>query len=435
MSDAAASATALRVRGKFFRIWGIGLLSFVVSIVLLWFLLTSSSPLRSERAAPSPEQVGAGRDAYRQIKEARANRNGKLLLFGPAQLDGMGALASHGFRPDRLFIETRGAQLVVQASHHLPLGRWLNVELTAEGPSKQFPRTWIKIGSLELPPPLSRWALQLGRWILRMKVADVPPLDQLVRNFSVQNGSVAALVSLPGKSGLIDQMAGAIALPVNDTEVVRLYCALADRQKKQPSEDFAEQVRRVFSIDPQGADRADTNRAAFLALGMLVVDQRIADFAGPAKEQVKRCLIPPVSTVIDGRRDSPEHWALSAAIAAGAGVQLSEAVGEWKELADSLAKQSRFAVGDPSGFSLADIAADRAGFLLARAAVQPDQAERIAGNLANATAEQILPTELVQEEETLHGPDFERRYGGVDDPRFRKRLAEIDAVLSRTGLR
>ena len=103
---------------------------------------------------------------------------------------------------------------------------------------------------------------------------------------------------------------------------------------------------------------------------MFGVDQRVGDFAqlSPARpRQVPTAVVP---TLIYGRQDWPKHWALSAAIAVGAGMQLSEAAGEWKELADSLARQSRFAIADPSGFSMADLAADRAGFRTARGAWQ-----------------------------------------------------------------
>jgi hypothetical protein len=142
-----------------------------------------------------------------------------------------------------------------------------------------------------------------------------------------------------------------------------------------------------------------------------------------------------VTTSIYNRSDWPKHWTLSSAIAVGAGVQLSEAAGEWKELADSLARKSQFAVGDPSGFSMADLAADRAGFEAARAAVRPDSAERLAAELAKANPQQLLPHELIEREDGLSNVEFVRRYGGVDDPRFKARVQQIDAVLDRSGLR
>lgn len=411
-----------------------GVVAFLLSAAFLWFSVTSPVPHVGERAAPTAEQVGAGRSAYRQLRDARGSKGGKTIALGPAQLDGLAAMASHGLRPDRLRLETRGQLLTIAGSHRLPLGRWLNVTLVAQGPSAGFPRTRLGVGAWTLPPLLSRWTLELGRWLVHLGRSDVPGLDQAVRDFSIRDGSVSAFVNLPGKSGLIDQMAGIVALPVDSAEVVRIYCALAERQRRQPSGDFAEHVRRAFSLNPAGANTKGSNQAAFVALGMLLVDDRVADFAESTRDQVKRCRVPTVAASIYNRTDWTQHWALSAAIAAGAGVQLSEAVGEWKELADSLARQSRFAVGDPSGFSMADLAADRAGFRAASAAVRPDRAEAVANHLALATPEQLLPRALTRREDGLTNAEFVRRYGGVDDPRFKARVGEIDRALDQTSL-
>jgi hypothetical protein len=402
--------------------------------IVLWFTVTSSHPLIPLRAAPTAEEVGAGRDAYRQLRAGRGNKGGRAVVLGPSQLAGLSAVASHGFRPDRLNLSTEGSAFVAQASHHLPLGRWLNVTVRAESPSTAFPRTHLKVGVWTLPPLLSRWVLEAGRWVLERRV-EVPPLDSMVRNFSVQGGILRALVSLPGRSGLVDQMASAVAAPIDGDQVVRIYCALANRQRQAPSSDFAEQVHRAFSLNPESASRADFNRAAFIALGILLVDERVADFAQLSPGELGHCRIPTVTTSIYNRSDWPKHWTLSSAIAVGAGVQLSEAAGEWKELADSLARQSQFAVGDPSGFSMADLAADRAGFEAAKAAVRPDSAARLAAELAKANPQQLLPHELIEREDGLSNVEFVRRYGGVDDPRFKARTQQIDAVLGRSGLR
>ena len=112
-----------------------GVVAFLLSAAFLWFSVTSPVPHVGERAAPTAEQVGAGRSAYRQLRDARGSKGGKTIALGPAQLDGLAAMASHGLRPDRLRLEIRGQLLTIAGSHRLPLGRWLNVTLVAQGPS------------------------------------------------------------------------------------------------------------------------------------------------------------------------------------------------------------------------------------------------------------------------------------------------------------
>lgn len=401
--------------------------------VVLWFALTSSHPLVPERAAPTAEQVGAGRDVYRQLIIG-GKRPGVVLVLGPAQLDGLGALVSHAFRPDALTMQVRGDALRLAGTHRLPLGRWLNMSATAEAQRAGFPRMRITIGTVTLPPLVSRWAMQLGRFLLNLRGANIPPLDQIVQQLSVAGGTATLTASPEASWALVNRTAGVVEVSVNAEDVVSAYCSLTALQRRSPSGDFAEQVRRAFSLPVGGGSRADFNRATFIALGMLLVDQSVGDYANAPHDQVKRCAIPPVSTSIYYRTDWPLHWTLSAAIAAGGGVQLSEAFGEWKELADSLARQSRFALGDPSGFSMADLAADRAGFGTARAAVQPDRSEEIARRLSQAKPEQLIPQALVEREDGLTNADFIHRYGGLDDPRFKARAKEIDAMLEKTGL-
>lgn len=412
----------------------VGAAALLLAAVVLFLTLTSAEPSTSAPPAPDATAVGAGRDAYRQLRAAQGNPRGVVVNLAAAQLAGLSAVASHGFRPDRLSIDIDGDRVVVRASHRMRrLGRWLNVTATAHGPSMGFPATRITVGLWHLPPRVSRWVLQVGRLYLRRRV-EVPPLDAMVRNFKVEQGIVSAQVSLPKRSGLVDQMASAVAEPVDRASVLRAYCGLADLQRNRPSADFAEQVRRAFSLDPAGAGRVDFNRAAFIALAMLTVDERVGDFADLHPGDLGKCRIDVTTMSLLGREDWPKHWALSAAIAVGAGTQLSEAAGEWKELADSLARRSRFALGDPTGFSMADLSADRAGFNTARAAWQPESAQRMATALAHVTAEQLLPPELVRREDAMSNAQFVKRYGGVDDPRFRQRVQEIDAVLAAKGL-
>lgn len=438
-----ASANASRVmrppqlaRRRSRRRWPALVVSFLLVLGLTFFLFTSSAPSLPPQPAPTADQVGAGRDAYRQLKQAKGKAEGSWIMLGQPQLTGLAALASHGLRPDRLRLTTSGSTLHIQGSHALPVGRWLNVTAEVTGPSEGFPPTRLTVGVVTLPAFASRPLLEITRWLyVRLRHADVPPIGRIARNFSVRDGRVTALLSVGRKSGVVDEMAGIVAQPIDREAVVRIYCSLADRQKREPSSDLAEQVHRAFSVTGTGARSPTDNGATFIALGILLVDNRVADFARLTPAAFRGCAIAPLFTKVYGRGDWPKHWALSAALSVGAGTQLSEAVGEWKELADSLAKQSQFAVGDPSGFSMADLSADRAGFEIARAATQPDSAARVGAALATASPEQLLPHALVQGEDGLSNAEFVKRYGGIDDPRFKARVAEIDAALARTGLR
>lgn len=418
------------------RRWPVILAILVATLLALLLVVTGGSSWVATRGTVTADQVGAGRAAVAQLQPGGvAPPQGNTVRFARAELDGIGALVSDGFSPDRLALGVRGGVLTVTASRPLWLGRWLNLQLVTTGTSKGFPPIRIQIGAIHLSPATSRRAVEFLRYAANRRGLALPPLDRLVRAVAVGRDAVAATIALPPRDLLAHRLAKLENDPIDAVAVKRLYCGLAAAQRRFPSDDLARHVHRAFAGAATQPNPAAYNRAAFVALAMLLVDPRAGDLAGGAQAATASCRIDPVVVMIHGRADLPKHWALSAALSAGAGGQLAQALGEWKELADSLAKQSEFAVGDPSGFSFVDLSADRSGFTIAQAASDPDEAARIGALLARATPQSILPLSLLGRQEQLTNPEFIRRYGSVQDPRYAAMVASIDAVLAREGIR
>jgi hypothetical protein len=404
-------------------------------LLLGLFLVTSPRPWAAERRVPTAEQVAAGRDAVLQLRSGlRDSKQLSHVALGSAQLDGFAALASHGFRPDRLDIWLRDTTLNAVASHRLWFGRWINVEATTAGRSTGFPQVRMNVGHLHFGPTSSRYIFSVARWALTLRGVRLPALDDLVREVAVGPDIVTATLFLPGKTRLVDELAGTETAAIDEDTVVRLYCRLANMQRAQPEGDFAAQVRRAFTA--RAGEPAEVyNKAAFVALAMFVVSDRVGGLAGKAQERTGSCRIGPVLVSIHGRSDLPKHWSLSAAFSVTAGSQFAQAIGEWKELADSLSRESMFARGDPSGFSFVDLSADRAGFRTANAAAAPATAEQFGARLAAATPEQLLPLILLQRPEGLANADFVARFGGIGDPRYLAAVRRIDSALEQDGIR
>lgn len=382
-------------------------------------LLTSGEPWVGERGAPTAEQVSAGHGAVLRLRSTPMG--GERVAFERAELDGAAALVNH-VGHGRFDVSFGDDLLLVTVSRELPLGRWLNVraELVPEGAS--FPAVRLRIGALPLSPGLSRAALDVAHWTLRRRGADLPELDRMVRGLEVGRGEVAARLFLPRAPEVVGQVVGQGLAPVDAAAVAAAYCRLADRQRREPSTDFAAQVNRAFAGGQAGPA---ANRAALVALGMLVVDSEVGRLAGTSGDAARACRIDPVAATLHGRPDLAKHWALSAALAATTGTRFAEAVGEWKELADTLPSGS--------GFSFVDLAADRAGFRAARAAADPDGAARAAAFLARAGEDALLPEPLTRGAEGLSDDAFRGGYGGIDDRRYARVVARIDGALDRRG--
>ena len=395
--------------------------------------ITSPIALVGRRAAPDANDIAAARNAYVQItSDADADRD-EWVNLDSAQLSSIGALASQAFAPTRFRSVAEDHRIILHASRPLRFNRWLNLTLTLEAPHRSgHPVAKIRIGHVRLSPLSSRLAIDAALWAMRLGDPEIPQLDELVQRVSIENGAVRVLANVRGLNWITRQMAHISGPIIAREQPLRAYCDLADLQERKPTTDFAEQVRRVFSLNNEGESRSAANAAAFVALGMLIVDARVGQLVGLSVGDVTACRASPLSVTIYGRQDWPRHWALSAALAVTVGRQPSEAAGDWKELLDSVGERSKSAA-DPSGFSMTDLAANRAGFQIAQAAVVPDRAAAMADKLARSRAEQLLPAELTEPEERLSNEQFVTRYGGVADPRFRARVQRIDAVIGRSG--
>jgi len=132
-----------------------------------------------------------------------------------------------------------------------------------------------------------------------------------------------------------------------------------------------------------------------------------------------------VKWTLDGRNDLAQHFCISAAIAVAGGGVLADAMGVFKELDDSRGG---------SGFSFADLLADRSGVELAAAATGTRatdiQSRMGAANLVQA---QFMPP-IDQLPEGLMEMEFKQRYRDLDDVRYASVKQEVESRIGALPL-
>lgn len=385
-------------------------------------LFTDAQPLVERPAPPNAEQASAIRMAVSQLRAdaSPGSRTAQRMRLTPAQLAAASALASDAFEPDRLLVEIDGDRINVTISHQLPFGRWLNTGLVGQGSKTGFPEVHLTIGSVSFPAKISRSILEAVRLVVNLRGANLPPLDILVQSFRIENAEAVAMVHLPIERGM-----GIEVARIRDT-----YCRLTRLQSSTPTDDLAEAIRRAFSAETASTATAASNRAAFVALAMLIVSPDVGEFVGVSSEDVRACAQGPAALKLHGRADLAKHWSLSAALAVTSGADISQAMGEWKELSDSVSRQSQFAAGDPTGFSFLDIAADRSGFLIARNASDAARARSVATQMSRIDQNRILPPTLMRLEDGMPESLFVQTYGTIKDERFFRKIEQIDRELN-----
>ena len=229
--------------------------------LIMWFTRHEHGAARCRSAlAPTAEEVGAGREAYRQLRETRRAIRAAT-PFQPrssSELDGLRRTRKPWLPPGPACgSRLEGQQLsCVEASHRLPLNRWLNVTIARGGAEREIPAHASDGRSTgACRRVLSRWAFELGRWLHREAPSKACRHSiEVIRNFAVRDGKVTASRSAcPSKTGLVDQMAGVVSRAADRRRrrsIAHLLRARASSQKASRATIFAEQVHRAFALDP-----------------------------------------------------------------------------------------------------------------------------------------------------------------------------------------
>lgn len=201
--------------------------------------------------------------------------------------------------------------------------------------------------------------------------------------------------------------------------------ALPEHRRLKGDELTAEIVRVTAAHAARLRDRAP--KPLLLALGIALDDTAALRSLPELGDLVREADTPQAmaarhkhlaEATLRNRSDLAKHFFLSAALTAGLDARRAEAMGLTKELLDS---------ARTSGFSFADLAADRAGIAFAKAL--------LAGKITPIQVADRFSTEAFMPHldglpEGLTAKQFAEQYGGVNDARFLKLVAEIDARIA-----
>jgi hypothetical protein len=170
------------------------------------------------------------------------------------------------------------------------------------------------------------------------------------------------------------------------------------------------------------------NRAAILALGVILGEDRVAKVA---KRQIdlgrrKEIAVLRKRITLRGRRDLSQHFWVSAALAVVSDQRRSMTVGIAKEMMD--------ATPGGSGFSFVDLMADRAGILFADAATKNGQwARAMQMRIWDGVRIADFLPEIQGLPEGISRDEFKAEYGGLGGAGTRKVVEEIQRRLATCG--
>jgi len=194
-------------------------------------------------------------------------------------------------------------------------------------------------------------------------------------------------------------------------------------------EGFKEILRRAFQFAADNADGTNAieqNKAAILALGVILGEEHVASVAGREIDGGRRKEIAKLDQRISirGRTDLSRHFWLSAALTVLSDQSRSMDVGITKELMDATA--------GGSGFSFVDLTADHTGTLFATVATQDlKSAQNLQLKIRDGIEIADFFPDVTGLPEGIYRDEFQAEYGGLGGAETTKILEEIRRRLMR----
>ena len=307
-----------------------------------------------------------------------------------------------------------------------PLGAYFNLALAVGTSGSELDVQWISAGTLRIPGWAVAPVVAVGEHLLERRLLEYRAAHEALQEISLRPEELA--VTYRWDAALMEQIekrGREMLLPAADRERALAYYRELSALSRGvgSSASLSRLLGGLFALADRrsvGGDAAAENRSLLLVLGTVLnrssmhrlVGGNRADL-GPTHYYVRWTLA--------GRNDLAQHFAISSAIAVAGGSVLANAIGAYKELDDSRGG---------SGFSFADLLADRAGVELAQAATGP----------AAQSVQRLMAAEGLQESDFMPSLDdlpeglmemeFRQGYGDLDDARYGHVKREINTRLA-----
>lgn len=390
----------------------------VAALVAIWMCF-QDAPLIARKSDISAADIARAKRII-AAHDPRKVRAGRLRTFVASQQDvdlalNYAASQLHGGSAQVVLLRGVAELRASLPMPRNPFGAWLNIEATLRetGGLPAFDR--LRVGRLSIPlfvadQALAQFAARLG------ETAEGRLANDVVKSVSVSPDLVQ--VAYEWRDDIPDRVRAA-ALPQADQDRFKAYsdrlAELVDGRAAQRSVALAELLPPMFALARSraaGGDAAKENRAAIVMLAFYCNGRGLAAIIPGAKAWRTPA---PRRVLLNGRDDFPQHFLISAAIAAEAGSPLADAIGLYKEVDDSRGG---------SGFSFNDIAADRAGTRFGQLAVKSPA--RLWDGLAAGVKERAFMPDVADLPEFMPEDEFKRRYGGIGAPAYQRMMADIE---------
>ncbi len=322
--------------------------------------------------------------------------------------------------------ELKKALIKIKASFELPtnfMGRFINIALDVEI-DQTIKLSHLSIGSIQVPDVLSQFLLEYSHEYLLENYNEYKIANDAIKEVIVDDAQVRiAYIWKPEIYTLLRHQGSELIIPSDLRERLRVYnnrVATIVKPLKRKPHTVMHLLRPMFELafdrTQEKGNAVAENRALLLTMGSYVARSNVLRLLSQKKGE-KWIWPRHRKFTFNQREDLAQHYFVSAALSVSAGVGIADAVGLAKELDDSMGG---------SGFSFADLLADRAGVSFAQLATRDEtNAKRLQLKILNSELEEthLMPSNK-KLPEGLTEQQFKKEYHHVGSPTYK--LVELD---------
>ena len=294
-----------------------------------------------------------------------------------------------------------------------PLGKFINIRAIAQiaNPNdvSSFEILTVKIGKIAVPKFIAQRVFDYLNTQLILKVPEYSLTQSAMKRVQFREKELSVNY-VWGKQEIV-KIRSQLSSRIITDEFKQALLAHAEHlslisQSFVDKIEFNQLLRPMFEfarIRSESKNPVVENKALFVVMGAYALDKNIHKILGETIELKARNK----QIYLKNRSDLSRHLALSAAITSIADPRLAKAIGLQKEVNDSQGG---------SGFSFVDLAADKAGVIMAKES---------ASSIQSARRMQVYFSKV--ESESDYMPDISNLPEGIDEYAFRERYIDTNS--------
>lgn len=423
-------------------LWILAVVALLLSVVLLTAL--TNTPLPKQPATLTADSAQSGHNLVKRLVNKLENAHrAESIHIGEKEVDALLAVAQRGY--PNLGLDSRFAEGYAQFSLRYTL------------PSNPFFQFWgfgliippftdgvrvetIQWGNFEIP---GDWLIPTVLWFMEQMIGDRKALAAIVASFrkiEFQDGkatlSLQSDIHLGNSLSTLMEKVKTFSSEQNlftNSQLAQHYFGELIRieQTFTPGSTVALEAIllpyfQMVSLNSVNEDPVEHNRAALIAMGVYLGTYHFEKLVGRIAPKDYKAHLIPIKVVLAERKDLLLHFVYSATLQLLTDQGASFSIGEFKELLDSNT--------GGSGFSFADLTADRAGILFAQRATANETSARAFQQRVIEQAKAGLLPPVTEFQEGLSKGNFTALFGDIDSAEYQQEINRIDQQLHRLPL-